>query len=127
MSDLILRTSVRRSNGLDEYDVLSDGEVVGSISLATSTLAVPCGRPWMWTLACSHDSDRAPTHGFAVTREAASRCDASERSCRLPRTIRWARPACPRSCRGSAYWQRLRLLLLMLEAVTTDLVFTISL
>jgi len=71
MSELILRTSVRRSNGLDDYDVLSDGEVVGRISLATSTLAAPCGRPWMWTLACGRDSDRAPPHGFAVTREAA--------------------------------------------------------
>ena len=71
MSDLILHTSVRRSNGFDDYDVLSDGQVVGRISLATSTLAAPCGRPWMWTLACGRDSDRAPTHGFAVTREAA--------------------------------------------------------
>jgi hypothetical protein len=42
-SDLILRTSVRRSNGADDYDVLSDGEVVGRISPASSTLAVPCG------------------------------------------------------------------------------------
>src|SRR5262245_63059425 len=70
MSDLILRTSVRRSNGLDDYDVLSDGQVVGRISLATSILAAPCGRPWMWTLACGRDRDRAPSHGFAVTREA---------------------------------------------------------
>ena len=38
-SDLILRTSVRRSNGADDYDVLSDGEVVGRISPASSTLA----------------------------------------------------------------------------------------
>jgi len=32
MSDLILRTSVRRSNGLDDYDVLSDGERTASQS-----------------------------------------------------------------------------------------------
>jgi len=69
MSDLILRTSVRRSNGSDDYDVLSNGEVVGRISVATFT--TPGGMPWMWALADGHHSDRTPTHGFAVTREAA--------------------------------------------------------
>jgi len=64
---LILRASAIRSTGADAYDVVSDGEVVGRISRA----APPSGAPWMWTLADGHQSDRTPTHGFAVTREAA--------------------------------------------------------
>jgi len=81
MSDsLILRASASRWRGADDYDVLSDGEVVGRIFLATfaapssfyfATYAPPRGKPWMWTLAYGHDIDRTPTHGFAVTREAA--------------------------------------------------------
>ena len=68
MSDcLILRASAGRSTGADDYDVLSDGEVVGRISLA----APPSGAPWMWTLADGHQSDRTATHGVAVTRETA--------------------------------------------------------
>ncbi len=29
------------------------------------------GASWMWTLAFGHHEDRAPTHGYAETREAA--------------------------------------------------------
>ena len=66
MGDLILRVSVSRS---DYYDVLSDGEVVGSIGFAA--FAPPLDRPWVWTLADDHHGDRSSTCGFAVTREAA--------------------------------------------------------
>jgi hypothetical protein len=33
--------------------------------------AAPVGTPWMWTLAFEQHEDRAPTHGYAATREAA--------------------------------------------------------
>ena len=63
MDDLILRVS---ADGPDYYDVLCDGEVVGSIHLRP--IAPPPGRPWMWTLAYSHRRE-APIFGFAVTLE----------------------------------------------------------
>jgi hypothetical protein len=66
--DLILRLSASRLDGPDYYDVLCDGEVVGSIHLRP--LAPPPGRPWMWTLAYNHRRE-APIFGFAVTLEAA--------------------------------------------------------
>ena len=31
----------------------------------------PVGMPWTWTLAFGQHEDRAPTHGYAATREAA--------------------------------------------------------
>src|SRR5262249_24093124 len=58
--DLILRASASRLKGPDYYDVLSGGEVVGCIFLATfaapsgfyfATFAPPRGKPWMWKLA----------------------------------------------------------------------------
>ena len=52
----------------DDYDVLAEGDVVGRIFKAN---AAPVGSPWMWTLAFEHHEDRAPTHGYAATREAA--------------------------------------------------------
>jgi hypothetical protein len=33
--------------------------------------AAPVGSPWMCTLAFGHHEGRAPTHGYAATREAA--------------------------------------------------------
>jgi hypothetical protein len=33
--------------------------------------AASVGTPWMWTLAFGHHEDRAPTHGYAATRETA--------------------------------------------------------
>jgi len=50
--------------------VLADGVAVGRIMKAA---AAPVGTPWMWTLAFGHHEDRAPTHGYAATREAAMR------------------------------------------------------
>ena len=70
MDDLTLRVSASRSKGSDDYyDVLCDGEVVGSIHLRP--IAPPPGRPWMWTLAYSHCRARTPIYGFAATLEAA--------------------------------------------------------
>jgi hypothetical protein len=52
----------------DDYDAFADGAVVGRIM---KVHAAPEGSPWMWTLAFGHHEDRTPTHGYAVTREAA--------------------------------------------------------
>jgi hypothetical protein len=65
------RASASRPSGEwdnDDYDVLTDGVVVGRIM---QTAAAPVGQPWMWTLAFGHHEDRTPTHGYAETREAA--------------------------------------------------------
>jgi hypothetical protein len=53
---------------LEDYDVLADGAVVGRIFLAP---AAPEAAPWFWSLAYGHHRDRAPTHGYEPTREAA--------------------------------------------------------
>ena len=52
----------------DDYDVLADGSVVGRIM---KMHAAPVGSPWLWTLAFGQHEDRAPTHGYEPTREAA--------------------------------------------------------
>ena len=52
----------------EDYDVLSEGVLVGRIFLSP---AAPDSRPWMWTLAYGQHRDRSPTHGFEPTREAA--------------------------------------------------------
>jgi hypothetical protein len=69
-SSLILkRASASRPCGEwsdDDYDVLSDGAVVGRIMKAK---AAPEGTPWMWTLAFGYHEDRLLTHGYAPTRE----------------------------------------------------------
>jgi hypothetical protein len=52
----------------DDYDVLSDGVVVGCISLSPDA---PSGRPWMWKIAYGYRRDRAPTEGFEPTCDAA--------------------------------------------------------
>lgn len=72
LTQLILkRASASRPSGEwndDDYDVLSDGMVVGRIMKAA---AAPVGTPWLWTLAFGHHEDRTPTHGYEPTREAA--------------------------------------------------------
>jgi hypothetical protein len=72
MTRLILkRGKFSRSSGTwkdEDYDVLADGTVIGRIFKAN---AAPVGAPWMWTLAFGHHEDRAPTHGYEPTREAA--------------------------------------------------------
>jgi hypothetical protein len=71
MPSLILnRASALRPSGewSDDFDVLTDGTVVGRIFKAN---AAPVGTPWMWTLACGRHEDRTPTHGYEATRDAA--------------------------------------------------------
>ena len=72
MDQLILnRANASRPSGHwseDDYDVLSEGEVVGRIM---KVIAAPEDTPWMWTLAYGQHRDRSPTHGFEPTREAA--------------------------------------------------------
>jgi hypothetical protein len=68
---LLKRASASRPSGEwndDDYDVLADGLIVGRIFKVN---AAPVGQPWMWTLATEHHENRAPTHGYAATREAA--------------------------------------------------------
>jgi hypothetical protein len=64
------RASASRPSGEwnDDFDVLANGAVVGRIF---KVHAAPVGMPWMWTLAFGHHEDRAPTHGYEATREAA--------------------------------------------------------
>jgi hypothetical protein len=65
------RASGSRPSGAwsdDDFDVLANGQVVGRIFEVN---AAPVGSPWMWTLALGYHRDRAPTHGYAATREAA--------------------------------------------------------
>jgi hypothetical protein len=65
------RASASRPSGEwndDDFDVLTNGAVVGRIF---KVHAAPVGMPWMWTLAFGHHEDRAPTHGYEATREAA--------------------------------------------------------
>jgi hypothetical protein len=52
----------------DDYDVLAEGVVIGSIRKAA---AAPAGQPWRWTLAFGQHEDRTPMHGYSATREAA--------------------------------------------------------
>ena len=68
---ILKRASGNRPSGDrsgDDYDVLADGVVVGRIM---RTILAPVGSPWFWTLAYGYHHDRSPTHGYAVTREAA--------------------------------------------------------
>ena len=65
------RASASRPSGEwgdDDYDVLAEGIVVGRIMKAA---AAPVDSPWLWTLAYGYHEDRAPTHGYEATREAA--------------------------------------------------------
>ena len=72
MAPLILKSAkTSRPSGEwkdDDYDVLSDGVVVGRIFNAAAS---PVGLPWMWTLIFGYHEDRSPTHGYEATREAA--------------------------------------------------------
>ena len=68
---ILKRASTSRPPGEwsdNDFDVLGDGVVVGRIMKAA---AVPVGMSWMWTLAFGYHEDRAPSHGYAATREAA--------------------------------------------------------
>ena len=66
MTELSLKKSGRRLE--DHYDVIADGVVVGRIIMFSTT---PAGQPWLWTIAPGYEEDRAHTHGYAETKEAA--------------------------------------------------------
>jgi hypothetical protein len=66
---ILKRASASRPSGHwseNDYDVLSESEVVGRIM---KVISAPEDTPWMWTLAYGHHRDRSPTHGFDATRE----------------------------------------------------------
>jgi hypothetical protein len=68
---VLKRASASRPSGEwndDDFDVLAEDAVVGRIFKAH---AAPVAAPWMWTLAFEYHEDRAPTHGYEPTREAA--------------------------------------------------------
>jgi hypothetical protein len=68
---MLKRAAASRPSGQwneDDFDVLSDGTVVGRIFKAN---AAPVGASWMWTLAFGHHEGRTPTHGYEAMREAA--------------------------------------------------------
>jgi hypothetical protein len=67
MGQLTLKRAWRSSSKWDDddYDVLTDGVVIGRIFNGRRRLK----RPWMWTLL--YGEDRTPTHGYEPTREAA--------------------------------------------------------
>ena len=65
---LILRPSSLAHAGFEnDYDVFSDGKVVGRIYDGSN----PSGGPWFWGLAYGNHKDRTPTHGHEHSREAA--------------------------------------------------------
>jgi hypothetical protein len=67
---VLKRASASRPSGEwndDDYDVLAEGVIVGRIMKAAAS---PVETPWLWTLAFGHHEDRAPTHGYAATRDA---------------------------------------------------------
>ena len=62
------RVPIGLDQSQEDYDVLAGGAVVGRIFLNAAAFE---GRQWGWTLAYCHHEDRAPTHGYESTREAA--------------------------------------------------------
>jgi hypothetical protein len=68
---VLKRASASRPSGEwsdDDYDVLTNGAVVGRIMKAA---AAPEGTPWLWTLAFGQHEDRTPTHSYEATRATA--------------------------------------------------------
>jgi hypothetical protein len=75
---LLLPLAYPANGATYDFDVLTNGEVVGRVYKANAS---PVGSPWMWTLAFWYHEGRGPTHGYAATREAAMAAFA--KSCRL--------------------------------------------
>ena len=63
MTDLLLRQGMP-----NEYEVIADGQVVGRISLFSSS---PARTPWMWSIDFAFHEGREYKQGFAASREAA--------------------------------------------------------
>jgi hypothetical protein len=75
MPDLLLTTNGRTETDGEDYDVTSEGRLVGHIFKPT---AAPVETPWMWALVHSRPEDRFPApHGYAATREDAMQAFAS--------------------------------------------------
>ena len=62
------RLFAARSGTLNEYEVITDGQVVGRISLFSSS---PAGTPWMWSIDFDFQEGRERTYGFKASCEAA--------------------------------------------------------
>ena len=74
MPDLLL-TSHDSAENSEDYDVTSDGRLVGHIF---KPAAAPVQTPWMWAFVYSQPEDRFPApHGYAATREEAMQAFAS--------------------------------------------------
>ena len=75
MPDLLLTSNGRTETDEVDYDVTSDGRLVGHIFKPT---AAPVETPWMWAFVHSRPEDRFPApHGYAATREEAMQAFAS--------------------------------------------------
>ena len=64
-AQLIVKRSSLAHAAFDDYDVLSEGKVVGRIYHDRGT------DQWFWGLAYGYHKDRTPTHGYEDSREAA--------------------------------------------------------
>ena len=63
-----MTTLTMRPGVPNEYEVIADGQVIGRISLFSSS---PAGTPWMWSIDFAFHEGREYTRGFAASREAA--------------------------------------------------------
>ena len=61
---LILKRALGPDRMVDDYDVLSEGEVVGRILKSG-----PMAKPWFWEFSYGYHYDRSPAHGYEATRE----------------------------------------------------------
>ena len=61
-------TTLTMRPGQNDYEVIADGQVIGRISLFSSS---PAGTPWMWSIDFASHEGREYTLGFAASREAA--------------------------------------------------------
>jgi hypothetical protein len=74
MPDLLLTSNGPTETDEEDYDVTSDGRLVGHIFKPT---AAPVETPWMWAFVSSQPTDRFPApHGYY-----ARGCDAGLRAC----------------------------------------------
>jgi hypothetical protein len=70
MSPPLILKRASESDPADNYEVLADDVLVGRIMrVAAASERTPC----FWSLASDYRKDRAATHGYEPTREAAMR------------------------------------------------------
>jgi hypothetical protein len=65
---LILKRSSLADAGFEDYNVLSEGKLVGRIFKSS---AASSARSWFWGLVYGYHRNRNPAHGYEPTREAA--------------------------------------------------------